>query len=173
MHSHSGRAVMWKIISPGATTALYSPSEPSYIYEVPIIPQPTISGSYHELWLTGLFLWRSVVSESQAGLYYGGAYLIRSTAGKVPALKVQFPLWQNNTIDGDGDIIAPLAEFEIEMLRTKQSGNRNDWNLLSFEKQRGKRLNITREMTTLAVSVETIFSVTFTELFSFYHWTTL
>lgn len=32
-----------------------------------------------------------VVLGSQAGLYYGGTFLIRSTAGKVPALKVQFP----------------------------------------------------------------------------------
>lgn len=67
-----------------------------------------------------------MVSESQAGLYYRGTYLIRSTAGKVPALKVQFPLWHNTAIEGDGDRIVPLAEFEIEMLKTKQSGKRND-----------------------------------------------
>ena len=68
-----------------------------------------------------------MVSESQAGLYYGGSYLIRSTAGKVPALKVQFPLRHNAAIEGGGDRIVPLAEFEIEMLKTKLSGEkRND-----------------------------------------------
>lgn len=60
------------------------------------------------------------------GCIIGGTHLIRSTAGKVPALKVQFPLWHNSAIEGDGDEITPLAEFEIEMLKTKTSGNRND-----------------------------------------------
>lgn len=67
-----------------------------------------------------------MVLESQAGLYYGGAYLIRSAAGKVPALKVQFPLRHNTAIERDGDRIVPLAEFEIEVLKTKQRGKRND-----------------------------------------------
>lgn len=87
---------------------------------------------YRGLWLTGQILWRGVVSECQAGLYYRGPYLIRPTAGKVPALKVQFPLWHNTAIEVDGDRIVPLAEFEIEMLKSKQGGNRNDWILCFF-----------------------------------------
>lgn len=67
-----------------------------------------------------------MVSQCQAGLYYGGPYLIRPTAGKGPALKVQFPLWYNTATEVDGDRIVPLAEFGIEMLKTKQGGNRNN-----------------------------------------------
>ncbi len=44
----------------------------------------------------------------------------------MPALKVQFPLWHNAAIEGDADRIIPLAEFEIEMLKTKQSGESSD-----------------------------------------------
>lgn len=69
-----------------------------------------------------------MVWKSQAGLYYRGTYLIRSTAGKEPALKVPFPLWHNTTIERNEDRIVPLAEFEIEMLKTRE--NRNDQNLL-------------------------------------------
>lgn len=61
-------------------------------------------------------------------MYYGGTFLIRSTAGKVPALKVQFP---------PVGVVAPLKEteelltvLEIEMLKIKWSGKRGDWNLL-------------------------------------------
>lgn len=67
-----------------------------------------------------------MVSQCQAGLYYGGPYLIKPTAGKVPALKVQFPLWHNTAIEVDGDRIVPLVEFEIEMLKTNQGENRNN-----------------------------------------------
>lgn len=56
----------------------------------------------------------------------GRPTLIGPTAGKVPALKVQFPLWHNGAIEVDGDRIAPIAEFEIEMLKFKQGGSGND-----------------------------------------------
>lgn len=62
-----------------------------------------------------------MASGSQAGPYYGGTYIIRSTAGKVAALKVQFPLWNNTGVGGVGGEIVPLAELEIEMLKTKLS----------------------------------------------------
>lgn len=64
-----------------------------------------------------------MVSESQAGLYYGETYLIRSTAEKVTGLQVQFPLWHNSAIETHGDRITPLAGFEIEMLKTGQNGS--------------------------------------------------
>ena len=63
-----------------------------------------------------------MASQSQAGPYYGGTDLIRSTAGKVPALKVQFPLRHNTAIERDGDRIVPLTELEIEMLKTSREG---------------------------------------------------
>lgn len=42
------------------------------------------------------------------------------------SLKVQFPLWHNTAIDRGADRIKPLAEFEIEMLKSKRT---NHWKL--------------------------------------------
>lgn len=66
---------------------------------------------------------------SQAELHYRGTFLIRPTAGRVPALKVQFRL------PPPVGIVAPLKEatellaaFEIEMLKIKRGGKKSDGN---------------------------------------------
>lgn len=82
----------------------------------------------------------------------------------MPALKVQFPLWHKAAIEGDGDRIVPLAEFEIEMLKSKQGGKRMI-EIHSF--LRSPDTNVwsgTRDGTVPVVSLEAVFyflSVTF------------
>lgn len=134
---HSGRAAVWKRIPPGRLPVFpNTPSENAHIIHGANQAKWTMSGSKPQTWLTGQFLWRGVAFQSQTGLYYGGTFLIRSTAGKAPALKVQFPLWYNTAIEGGCDRIMDPAELEIEMLKSKQSGNRNDWRVFTGAKSK-------------------------------------
>lgn len=69
---------------------------------------------------------------SQAELHYRGTFLIRPTAGRVPALKVQFhpppPPPPVGIVAPLKEAKEPLAAFEIEMLKIKRGGERSDGN---------------------------------------------
>lgn len=66
---------------------------------------------------------------SQAELHYRGTFLIRPTAGRVPALKVQFlPGPPVGIVALLKEAKEPLAAFEIEMLKIKRGGERSDGN---------------------------------------------